>query len=762
MDMVSQLQSHPMFATFTPESLAEVVRAGTAAAYQPGQVCIQEGEAGEIFGVLISGRLEAVRGYRTADQQRLGYIEAGECFGEMSLLTGDATGAGVVALTESEAIVFPQKAIKPLIALNAEAVQFLTRLITKRLAPVGEKRVAAPRRAVPFSLGAAGPMRVLAVSCRRDDVRYSFFDTTSERPQAWGKVSGLGDSEALHVCEGPRGGQESRVVPATQEAALEAVLASLTGKDAGVIGSAGELSAIGHRVCHGGLRFAAAAVIDDAVKQEISRLAGLAPLDNPYNLRGIETCQKLAPGVLQVAIFDTAFHLKMPPAAYVYALPAELAQEAELRRFGFHGISHEGAARSAAAFLGRNFDDLRMVTCHLGMGASATAIDHGRSVDNSMGFTPLEGLVMATRPGDVDPGLLLHLLRDRKLSVEQLTQRLYTESGLLGLSGISSDVLTIAEAAEKGNPKALLALQVFCQRARKYLSAYIGLLGGADTIVFTGGVGENAPGVRARICQGLEWMGIVLDEAKNRSVEVAPGAVEEISQVQSRARVLVVGGDEEHTIAGQTVAALAQKQVTDVMRRSPRPIPIGISVRHVHLAARHVEALFGSGRTLTRHAELTQPGQFACKEQVNLIGPKGRIDGVRVLGPVRPETQVEIARTEEYKLGIDAPIRISGDLDGTPGITLEGPAGRVELDHSVVCARRHIHMSPQDAMEFAVRDHDVVSVRVPGERSLVFGDVVVRVHGDYRLDMHIDTDEANAAELSPGAQGFLDSIQERA
>jgi acetate kinase len=175
-----------------------------------------------------------------------------------------------------------------------------------------------------------------------------------------------------------------------------------------------------------------------------------------------------------------------------------------------------------------------------------------------------------------------------------------------------------------------------------------------------------------------------------------------------------------------------------------------------------VEALFGPGRTLTWYADLTQPGQYACVEQVNLIGPKGRIDNVRVLGPVRPESQVEIARTEEFKLGIDAPIRHSGDLEGTPGINLEGPTGCLRLARGVICAMRHIHMSPEDAMEFAVRDRDVVRIRVPGDRSLIFGDVVVRVHPNFRLDMHIDTDEANAGELGPGAAGYLDSIQQRA
>ena len=182
----------------------------------------------------------------------------------------------------------------------------------------------------------------------------------------------------------------------------------------------------------------------------------------------------------------------------------------------------------------------------------------------------------------------------------------------------------------------------------------------------------------------------------------------------------------------------------------------------MHLTAEHVEVLLGLGHELTWHADLTQPGQFACKEQVSLVGPKGRIDRVRVLGPVRPASQVEISRTEEYKLGIDAPVRMSGDIEGTPGITMEGPAGTLHLDEGVICAMRHIHMTPQDAMEFAVRDCDVLRVRIPGARSLIFGDVAVRVDSEFRLDMHIDTDEANAAELNQGAVGFVDSIQERA
>jgi len=769
MDILEQLQSHPLFTTFTPEALAEAVRAGTAVTYEPGDVCIHGGDAGEIFGVLISGRLEAVLGHGTAARETLGVIEPGECFGEMSLLTGSPTNADVVAAAPSQAVVFLQEAISPILAMNREAVQFMAKLITRRLAPKPqEPRHPAPR-AVRYSLGASRPMQILAVSCREDDVRYACFDTTSEKARAWGKVEGLGSpGEAVHVHAGPAGEKRTTVRPATHEAALKAALAALTAKDAGLIGSAADLSAIGHCVRHGGTprgdagtRYNSPAIVTEETKEAIRRVADLAPLDNPYNLLGIEACERLAPGVPQVAVFDTAFHQTMPEAAWRYALPEDLAYDAKLRRFGFHGISHEGAAREAAAYLGTPFDALRLVTCHLGRGASLAAINHGRSVDTTMGFTTLEGLMMATRPGDVDPGLILHLVRDRKVPADELYDRLFRESGLLGLSGVSGDVLEVMEAANQGNARALVALQAYSLRARKHLSAYIGLLGGVDAIVFTGGVGENSPGVRARICQGLEWMGIVLEEGRNRSARVAQGQTAEISAPHSRARILVVGSDEERTIARHAVRTLAQARVTDVMRQKERPIPIGISAHHVHLTQEHVETLFGPGHTLTWHSDLTQPGQFACKEQVNLVGPKGRIDRVRVLGPVRPQSQVEIARTEEFKLGIDAPIRMSGDLDGTPGITLEGPEGEVRLEQGVICAMRHIHMAPEDAMAFAVRDRDVVRIRVRGERSLIFGDVVVRVDPNFRLDMHLDTDEANAAELGAGATGELESIQQR-
>jgi len=607
--IAERLRSHPLFATLSPEALAKAVAAGTATSFEQGEVCIRQGEAGEVFGVLISGRLGAVRDLETNQPKQLGTIKPGECFGEMSMLTGNSTSASVVALEKSEVIIFLQEEIGPVLAVNRDAVQFLTRLISFRLAPARQPEAPVQSAAAKFSLSASRFMRVLSISCRRNDMRYSFFDTSSERTRSSGSVTGVGGDGAIHHHRSSSGTRHEPISTSTHEAAFRAALDTL--------------------VAEGMIR----------------NISNLAPMENPYNIAGIEICQALAPKVPQVAVFDTSFYLKLPSAAYRYALPGELANDPLLRRFGSHGISHEGAANTASAFLGKNFGDLKIISCHLGSGASLTAIDHGRPVDSSMGLTPMSGLIMATRPGDLDPGLLLHLIGDRGMDPADMTRRLYTESGLKGLSGISGDVLTVMLAAEGGNSQALLALEGYCRSARKYLSSYVGILGGVDVIVFTGGVGQNTPGLRARICQGLEWMGVHLDEGRNRGAHVEPGKVAEISHEDSRARVVVVGGNENHTIAHHAVRAVSQMRVTDVMRHKKTPIPLGISAHHVHLTQEHVEVLFGPGHTLTWFADLTQPGQFASQEKVSLIGPKGRIDRVRVLGPVRPDSQVEIART---------------------------------------------------------------------------------------------------------------------
>jgi acetate kinase len=376
-----------------------------------------------------------------------------------------------------------------------------------------------------------------------------------------------------------------------------------------------------------------------------------------------------------------------------------------------------------------------------------------------MGFTPGEGLIMGTRCGNLDPGAITYLQRETGLNNAQVEELLNKRSGLLGLSGISSDMREIEHAADAGDPRALVALKAFCYRVRKYIGAYLAAMGGLDVLIFTGGIGQGSAGVRSLALQGLECMGIQLNEKRNRE---ARGFDEVclISTDDSRVTVLVVPTDEERMIARETLRALSRSYLTRVFEaQRAEPFLLEVSAHHIHLSQEHVEALFGKGHQLTPQSDLSQPGQFACQEQLAIIGPKGRIERVRVLGPARKDTQVEIAMTEQFKLGIHPPIRESGDIRDTPGCTLEGPAGSVTLERGVICALRHVHMTPTDALRYGVKDKSTVRVRVPSDRELVFGDVCIRVNPNFRLAMHIDTDEANAANLKTGAQVYIAGIQ---
>jgi acetate kinase len=377
-----------------------------------------------------------------------------------------------------------------------------------------------------------------------------------------------------------------------------------------------------------------------------------------------------------------------------------------------------------------------------------------------MGFTPAEGLIMGTRCGDVDAGVLAFLERTEGLSAVQSEEMLNKKSGLLGLSGVSSDMREVLKAADDGNHRALLALKAYCYRVRKYLGAYVAAMGGMDAVVFTGGIGQGSAMVRALALQGLSCMGISLDEERNRTAR-GMDEICRISTIDSKIAVLIVPTDEERMMAREALRALSRSHLTQVLAAQEREsFLVEVSAHHIHLTQEHVEALFGKGHQLTKHADLSQPGQFACKEQLTISGPKGRIERVRVLGPTRKYTQVEIAMTEQFRLGVHPPIRESGDLRDSPGCTLEGPAGSVKLDRGVICALRHVHMTPADALRYGVRDKSVVRVRIDGDRELVFGDVLVRVDPSYALAMHIDTDEANAANVKTGAQGYIDGIQD--
>ena len=581
-------------------------------------------------------------------------------------------------------------------------------------------------------------MRILAINCGSSSIKSALVDSASGARLLDLRVTGIGEPAAVLRVDGvDRPLEACRDIGAAASALLEEVRSRLA---AGVA-----IEAVVHRIVHGGERFRTPTLVDERVTGELESLGRLAPLHNPPALAALQRAREAFPGIPHVAVFDTAFHGTLPRRAREYALPEAIRTRYGARRYGFHGLSHAHVMTQAAERLATAPQSLRIVSCHLGNGASVAAIEYGRSVETSMGMTPLEGLVMGTRAGDVDPGLLIEVLRDRdRAGLERLLNQ---ESGLVGLTG-TQDMRDIEERAARGDEDCRLAVAVYAHRIRKYIGAYAATMGGVDAIAFTGGVGENSALVRHRCLQRLEFLGAVLDEDRNRDARVdGAEAAALISSEVSRVRLFVVRADEERTMAMQAAALLAG----DPAQRGSARIPVAISARHAHLSQPTIERLFGDGHRLVPRTALSQTGQFSAEETVTLIGPRGNLPGVRLMGPPRAHDQVEISRTDEFVLGVDAPVRISGDLANTPGITIEGPAGRVTLASGLICARRHIHMSPEDARRLGVRDCDVVAVRIDTDgRDLQFGDVMVRVSPKFRLELHLDTDEANAAGVRPG------------
>ncbi|MBN2535528.1 MAG: acetate/propionate family kinase [Spirochaetales bacterium] len=771
MDIMDFLtQKVPLFHGFPIEKLKELVEESDLTTFEPNEAIIEFGEAGRFLGILLEGEAESSLTDDTGRRYRIAVLKEGDIFGETSLMTGDRTFSDIIGITRCKALIIPQQVFSSIIISHPPAITYLSRTISERLKEFAfddrrQEMVNAfiKRTDDPygFTLKSPIPMKLLVINCGSSSLKYNLFDTIDNTKNASGKIERIGEQGTRHTYES--GGNEiTKQLPAGgHKEAFDAMIAELTAEHTGVIRLLSEISAVGHRMVHGGDKFIHSVRIDDAILKDLEALSDLAPLHNPINILGIKEAQKVFPDIPHIAVFDTSFHHTMPPYAYLYGLPYKYYEEKKIRRYGFHGTSHFYVALKAAEYLKKPYNGLEIVTCHLGNGSSVCAVDHGRSVDTSMGFTPAEGLVMGTRCGNIDPAILIHLMHTEGLSREDLDRLINRESGLKGISGISNDLREIQKEAENGHHRAILAIKIFSYQIRKYIGAYMAAMGGLDVLVFTGGIGEGSAGVRSLACQGLGCMGIYIDEKINRA-GMGDKEVLEISAGNSQVKVLAVRTNEARMIARETLKVLSSEHVSKIISsHADEPIPVEVSAHHIHLSRDHVDALYGKGYQLTVLSELSQPGQFACNETVNLIGPKGTVNHVRVLGPERKNTQIEIAMTEQYKLGVQPPLRESGDLDGTPGITIEGPAGTITVDKGVICALRHIHMSTEEAIRYGLRDKDVVRVRIGGDRELIFGDVLIRVSPKYRLAMHIDTDEANAANIKTGMQGYIDGIQSR-
>jgi len=401
-------------------------------------------------------------------------------------------------------------------------------------------------------------MKVLVINCGSSSLKYQLLDMTDKSVLAQGLVEriGISGSQLTH-----KSGDLKKVVLqklSNHEEAISLVLECLTDSEYGIVGDLQEISAVGHRVVHGGEKYASSVMIDDAVIQTMHKFVELAPLHTPKNITGIEACQKLMPGVPQVAVFDTAFHQTMQKKAFLYGLPYELYEKYKIRKYGFHGTSHKYVSIKAAEMLGKPLSESKIITCHLGNGSSIAAVKGGKSIQTSMGFTPLEGLLMGTRSGNLDPTVVTFIMDKEKLSADEVNDYLNKKSGVLGISGVSSDFRDIEEAALKGNFRAQLALDMFAYNVKQYIGAYATVMNGVDAIVFTAGLGENSISMREKIMRDLDYLGVEIDPEKNN----VRGIQADVSKNGAACRVLVIPTNEELMIAQETV---------DIVRRGLNP-----------------------------------------------------------------------------------------------------------------------------------------------------------------------------------------------
>lgn len=392
-------------------------------------------------------------------------------------------------------------------------------------------------------------MKVLVINAGSSSLKYKLIDMDTEAVMAKGLCEriGIDGSKLTHTPENCDKVVIEKDMP-NHSVAIKLVLDALTDKDHGVIADMSEISAVGHRLVHGGEFFSGSVLITDEVKKAVEECNPLAPLHNPANLTGVAACEEAMPGVPNVGVFDTAFHQTMPAKSYMYGIPYEYYEKYKIRRYGFHGTSHNYVSHKVAELIGKPIEELKIITCHLGNGSSIAAVDGGKVLDTSMGLTPLEGLVMGTRSGSIDPAIIPFLVKNEGLAAEEVDGILNKKSGVLGISGVSSDFRDLSAAADEGNERAALALDMFVHSVKGYIGRYASIMGGVDVITFAGGVGENDTTTRAKILEGQEFMGIKINKEKNN----VRGVDAEISADDSKVRVFVVPTDEELTIARDT------------------------------------------------------------------------------------------------------------------------------------------------------------------------------------------------------------------
>ena len=537
MPTLERLQNIPILQNASPEMLGIIQKHAELARYAPDEIIIPYGQPSTYLGIILEGQAKMYTPATLGEPRCLEILEQGAFFGEQSLMTREPNLIDLIASRPTQVLLVPAVVFEMWVTGEPKAMHTFAKSLSRRTALIEKDQIERARLTEtqgdpedPYGLRliSARPTKIVIFNVRYNSLKYGYFDTANEGNTIEGVVEGIGEKGAVlyHTAKGST--KKVSIKGLDHQQVVGKALEMICDPDVGMVKDLGEIAAIGHRVVHGGDKYSGAVIIDDNVLEDIRHFSSLAPIHNPMNLNGIEAAMEILPEIPHVAVFDTAFHQTLPPHVYRLPIPQELHDEG-IRRYGFHGMSHQHAGLQAAAYMKHPFSKLKMITAHLGAGSSICAIDHGRSIDTSMALTPLDGLMMCTRSGDIDPGVVTYLQREKKMSPDEIEHMLYLESGMKALSGTSGDMRDVAEAANAGSPDAMLAAQSFAYRVRKYIGAYFAALGGLDVLVFSGGIGENSAGIRGLACQGLWHMGILIDEVRNRQAELNGTKVIDIS-----------------------------------------------------------------------------------------------------------------------------------------------------------------------------------------------------------------------------------------
>ena len=552
-----------LFQYFSDNQIKKIIDESRLLFCKENEAVVRFGEESLFLGVLIEGELSVSVIGEGGNRKEIRKFVTGDTFGEIALMSQDRMIADIIATKQSKVLRIPVSVFRTVIITEPAAMQHVSKTVVERFRQRLEEPEAAKsafkQSADPYGLQLKGerPEKILVINCGSSSIKFAFFDSEDENNKATGQVERIGIPGTQLTYRGVKGETKYDIEQGGYTEAFKAIMIELSKPETGVVQSPSDISVVGHRMVHGAEKYRSAIVVSNKILKDLEELNPLAPLHNPVNIAGIREARKVFSSIPHVAVFDTAFHSTLPSYAYLYGLPYEYYEKNGVRRYGFHGSSHSYVCLKAAQYLQQRVNELKIVSCHLGNGASLCAVEYGRSIDTSMGFTPGEGLIMGTRCGDLDPGIIPYLEREEGLTGAEIDQLLNKKSGLLGISGISGDMREIEQAALKGNVRALIALKAFSYRVRKYIGSYLAAMGGMDVLIFTGGIGQGSAGVRSLAMQGLQCIGIKLDEKRNREAN-GFADVCRISTDDSAVTVLIVPTDEERMIARETLRALSR------------------------------------------------------------------------------------------------------------------------------------------------------------------------------------------------------------